>query len=155
LKTNPTIQFKAAFLVIVFSLNTIIGFSCAVGMDMGFNSKHHQEKEALETTTHTHADLKSHHAVTANLEKNCDDHNSNGKKDNCCNDEVLKFSKLDKSVPGTLRIDGPRFFTAFVFSFYNVDCSFFPVNNVGPRPFTPSHHPPIPDIRIAIQSFQI
>lgn len=155
MKIKTTIQFKAVFLMIVFSLNTIIGFTCAVGMDMGFNSKHHQEEEAVETTTHTHANLKSHHAVTAHLEKTCGDHNSNGEKDNCCNDEVLKFSQLDKSVPGTLHIAAPVFFTAFISSFYSIDLSFSSVKNANAKFFVRSHHPPIPDIRIAIQSFQI
>lgn len=155
MKIKPIIQFKAAFLIIVFSLNTIIGFSCAVGMDMGFNSKHHQEEEGVETIACTHTTGKSNHAVVAHQEKNCDDHNSNGKKDDCCNDEVLKFSQLDKSVPGTLNVVAPVFFTAFIASFYNVDLSFSSVKNADASFFARSHHPPIPDIRIAIQSFQI
>ncbi len=155
MKVNPTIQLKAAFLIIVFSLNMIIGFSCVVGMDMGFNSKHHQEGEAVETMAHTHTTGKSHHALAAHQEKTCDDHNSNGKKDNCCNDEVLKFSQLDKSVPGSLHIAAPVFFTAFISSFYNIDLSVSSVNNASAGFFARSHHPPIPDIRIAIQSFQI
>ncbi|MEP7238908.1 MAG: hypothetical protein ABI685_13610 [Ferruginibacter sp.] len=155
MKINSTIQLKAAFLMIVFSLNTIIGFSCAVGIDMGFNTKHHQEEEGVETMAYTHTTGKSHHAVTAHQEKTGGEHNSNGRKDNCCNDEVLKFSQLDKSVPGTLHIAFPIFFTAFISSFYNIDLSFSSVKNVDIRPFAQSHHPPIPDIRIAIQSFQI
>ncbi len=155
MKINPTIQLKAAFLIIVFSLNTIIGFSCAVGMDIGFNSKHHQEEEALETMTHTHTSGKSHHAAKAHQEKTCCNHNPNGKKDNCCNNEVLKFSQLDKSVPGTLNIAAPVFFIAFISSFYNIDLSVSAVKNANASFFSRSHHPPIPDIRIAIQSFQI
>lgn len=155
MKINPTIQLKAAFLIIVFSLNTIIGFSCAVGMDMGFNSKHHQEEEGLETMTHSHTPGNSHHAAKAHQEKTCNTHNPNGKKDNCCNNEVLKFSQLDKSVPGTLNIVAPVFFTAFISSFYNINLAFSSVKSANTRFFARSHHPPIPDIRIAIQSFQI
>ena len=155
MKINPTIQLKAAFLIIVFSLNTIIGFSCAIGMDMGFNSKHHQEEEGLETMTHSHTLGNSHHAAKAHQEKTCNTHNPNGKKDNCCNNEVLKFSQLDKSVPGTLNIVAPVFFTAFISSFYNINLAFSSVKSANTRFFARSHHPPIPDIRIAIQSFQI
>ena len=45
--------------MIVFSLNTIIGFACAVGIDMGFNSTDHHDEEATETSVHIHADGKS------------------------------------------------------------------------------------------------
>jgi hypothetical protein len=155
MKLNPTIQFKGAFLMIVFSLNTVIGFSCAVGMDMGFFSKHYQEKEGVETMAQTHTSGKSHHAAKAHQEKTCCNHNPNGNKDNCCNNEVLKFSQLDKSVPGTLNIAAPVFFTAFISSFYNIDLSVSAVKNANASFFSRSHHPPIPDIRIAIQSFQI
>ncbi len=154
MKINPTIQLKAAFLIIVFSLNTIIGFSCAVGMDMGINSKHHQEEETVETTTHIHSTVNSHHAASAHQEKTCCNHTPNG-KNNCCNDEVLKFSQLDKTVPGTLNIAAPVFSIAFISSFYNIDLSASAVKNANASFFSRSHHPPIPDIRIAIQSFQI
>ncbi len=124
-------------------------------MDMGFNSKHHQEKETVETTTLTYSTVNSHHAAPAHQEKTCCSHNPNGKKDNCCNNEVLKFSQLDKSVPATLNIAAPVFFTAFISSFYNIDLSASAVKNTNADFFSRSHHPPIPDIRIAIQSFQI
>ena len=54
-----SIQLKAAFLLIIFSMNMLVGFSCAVGVDMGFNTAHHHEGEATEL--HVHADGKKHH----------------------------------------------------------------------------------------------
>ena len=60
MKRNISIQLKAALLLIVFSLNTVIGFACAMGVDMGFNTHHHDEEEATETTVHVHADGKKH-----------------------------------------------------------------------------------------------
>lgn len=59
MKIKRSIQFKAAFLMIVFSLNTIIDFACAVGMDMRFNSTHHDEM-TIEASIHVHANGKSH-----------------------------------------------------------------------------------------------
>ena len=131
MKIKRTIQIKAAFLMIVFSLNTIIGFSCAVGMDMGFNTKHHHDE-----ATNNH-------------------HDSKEGKSNCCNDGVLKFSQMDKSVPGSVSIVNPIFFTSFIFTFYNSDNLFSSLETPSIKYFVRSHHPPIPDIRVAIQSFQI
>ena len=52
MKRSPSIQLKAAFLLIVFSLNTVVGFACSVGLEMGFNSSHHQEEKAAITHKH-------------------------------------------------------------------------------------------------------
>ena len=57
---NISIQAKAAFLITVFSLNTIIGFACAIGIDMGFNATHHHEEEGIQAPLHIHADGKKH-----------------------------------------------------------------------------------------------
>lgn len=63
MKRNICIQLKAAALLIVFSLNTILGSACAIGIDMGYNSKHHYHDEAEKTeatTMHEHAGGKQH-----------------------------------------------------------------------------------------------
>ncbi len=192
-----SIQLKAAFLLIVFSLNTIVGFACAVGLDLGFNSSHHPDEEGRKTVVHVHADgekhihqkklikSKSHHSndetikvavhVHADGRKHVHhekkDNRSYGKshhqkqannndksksdKDNCCNDKVINFEQLDKSVPNSLSIIHPVFFTAFVATYYNI--SILPHTDIVKdiKPFVRSYHPPIPDIRVAIQSFQI
>ncbi len=144
--------------MIVFSLNTIIGFSCAVGMDMGFNSVHHHDEMAAETSVHVHANGKNHkhnEAAKHHDEATNDHHNSKEGKDNCCNDFVLKFSQLDKSVPGSLSVINPIFFIAFLSSFYSSDILFHSQETPSIKYFVRSYHPPIPDIRIAIKSFQI
>ena len=72
MKRNKSIQLKAAFLLIVFSLNTVIGFACAVGLDMGFNSHHHCQENAIKTEgNHHHDEADVHH------------HQPNNEKDNC------------------------------------------------------------------------
>lgn len=145
--------------MIVFSLNTIIGFSCAVGMDMGFNSTHHHDEESTETPVHIHANGKSHNhhneVTKPHEEASKDHHHSNEGKDNCCNDQVVKLSQLDKSVPGSSSTINPIFFIAFLSLFYNSDILFHSLEPPGIKYYVRSHHPPIPDIRIAIQSFQI
>ena len=154
---NISIQLKAAFLIIVFSFNTIIGFACAIGIDMGFNTTHHHDEEATEVSTHIHADGKKHiHNETGkHHEEAGDQHKSKGEKGNCCHDKVIKISQLDKSVPQSLTAVNPVFSTTFISSFYDFDILFAPQQNISIKYFVRSYHPPIPDIRIAIQSFQI
>ncbi len=149
----------------VFSLNTVVGFACALGVDMGFNSKHHHEDDVTEVVVHVHANGKnyvhqekneshshdkSHHHDQANNQKKSDN-----EKDSCCNDKVTKFEQLDKSVPNSLNIINPIFFVALVSSFYNIDVLFASQLAPNVKQFVRSYHPPIPNIRIAIQSFQI
>jgi hypothetical protein len=158
-KSKTSIQLKAAFLLIVFSINTIVGFACAIGIDMGFNFTHHDEK-TIETSGHVHADGKRHqhqNIVTKHHEAaNNEHHKLKDDKNNCCNDKVTQFAQLDKALSPSLSfLVNPLFFTALVSTFYNIDISFLSQRSLTIKYFVRSHHPPIPDIRIAIQSFQI
>jgi len=166
LKRNTSITLKAAFLLVVFTLNTVVGFACSAGVDMGFNSKHHHEDEATEAVVHVvHKDGKKHvnqgekeshsHDTSHPHDKAYNHHKSGSDKDNCCNDKVRALQQLDKSVPQTVNVVHPVFFAAFPASYYNINI--LPHTDVVKdiKPFVRSYHPPIPDIRIAIQSFQI
>ncbi|SDW14576.1 hypothetical protein SAMN05444410_101342 [Hydrobacter penzbergensis] len=161
MKANRSIQLKAAFLLVVFSLNTVIGFACSVGMDLGFNTTHHHD-EATQSSIHVHADGKKHqhhhqhnhkaknHSQAHHEQKSKDD------KDNCCNDGVTKFAQLEKTVPQSVNaVINPVFFAAFLSTYFDIDLLF--ASQVVPniKHFVRSYHPPISDIRIAIQSFQI
>jgi len=130
-------------LLIVFSLNMIIGFVCATGMDRLFIS-HHLEKTKL--TAHE-GFRQGDEAVTH--------HKTEGCKDNCCNEHVVRISQGDKSLPQSLEGLNVIFFTTLISSFYNIDVLHTSKVLANTRYFVRSHHPPIPDIRIAIQSFQI
>jgi hypothetical protein len=148
LKRNTTIQIKALFLLTVFALNTVVGFACGMGVDMGFNTKHHHDDEP-KASVHVHKDGKVHeHHNKAGK----DSHN---KKDNCCNDQVLKFQSLDKALTqntkssavapdGCLRI-------SVVYGLEIYKASSEPTLKY----IIPLSHPPPPDIRVLIQSFQI
>lgn len=165
LKKIKSIQLKAACLLVVFSLNTIVGFACALGLDMGFNTEHHQD-DAAEQSVHMHADGKNHvhpKAHTHHAEAENHHHNEAAKsfnkcagEDNCCTDAVVKITQTDKVVPqSATTILHPFFFTAFISSFYYPDALNASYVDTRIKQFVRSHHPPIPDIRIAIQSFQI
>ena len=60
MQKDISIKLKATLLLIVFSMNTVVGFACAMGVDMGYNNSHH-EAEATEVAVHVHADGKKHH----------------------------------------------------------------------------------------------
>jgi ABC-type nickel/cobalt efflux system permease component RcnA len=152
-----TIQLKAVFLLIVFSLNTIIGFACAVGLDMGFNSHHHEE-EVTDMPVHVHADGKKHqhyNEASNHHDENIKDHHRTNDKDNCCNDHVTKIAQQDKAIAPSISIINPIFFAALISSFYNIEILLSSGVDSHIKYSVQRHHPPIPDIRVAIQSFQI
>ena len=150
-----SIQIKAVFLLVVFSLNTLIGFACAVGLDMSFNS-HHHEVTPMSTSEHHAHDRSHHHEDTPQNDKaGVHHHTSNSDKDNCCNDGVMKFQQVDKAIASQITVISPVFFTSFLASFYNIDILSSNYRITSIKYFVRPHHPPIPDIRIAIQSFQI
>ena len=136
-----SIQLKAVFLLITFSLNTVIGFACTIG----FNKPHHPEEKA---TVHVHADGKKHYHKKK-THKNAD------KKDDCCNDKVVKIAQADKAIPDGIKLLNPVFFTAYLAAYLAINISFPSQVNTFHKYFVRGHHPPISDIRIAIQSFQI
>lgn len=131
MKRSRTIQLKAIFLLAVFTLNTLVGFACAVGLDMGFNSKHHHHKEG--TVVHHHEDAEQ--------------------KTNCCNDEAILFSQLDKLLAQAVNagIEAP---VALVYFLYQPDLISF-IEKKAPIPTTKPYVPTARGIRVSIQSFQI
>jgi len=152
MKRNTSIRLKAAFLLLVFALNTVVGFACAVGVDMGFNSSYYHDK-ATEVPVDVHADGKKHHHDDTNKDHN--DKKETSKKDDCCNDNVIKFQNLDKSLNQNAKtaIDAPVF-AAIISTFLGNDV--FKISKAYPLKYKAwFFYPPPPDIRIAIQSFQI
>ena len=152
---NTSIKLKAVFLIVVFAMNMVVGFACAVGVDMGFNSRHHHdEEEATEMAVHVHTDgakHNHHHEASKHNHNNKD----NSKKDDCCNDKVLKISQTDKAIPQGSTLIRPIFAKAFISTFYNIAVLYAHLQIPNIKYFLQNYHPPIPDIRIAVQSFQI
>ncbi len=143
MQRKKSIHLKAAFLLAVFSMNMVVGFACAVGLDMGFNSHHHEESSIESVAIHHHHD------------NNVENHQTKNNKDNCCNDEVMQFQKIDKALASSINVVNPVSFTSYLASFYNLDVLPPSTQTSGIKYFVRSYHPPIPDIRIAIRSFQI
>ena len=154
MKINRSIQFKAAVLLLVFSLNMVVGFACAIGMDMEFNTTHHHDTDAVKVHTHANGEKHEHH-------NNVDQHHEKKKnskseeKEGCCNDAVVKISQTEKAIPQSNVTVYPIFFTGFIASYYTINHFYKSQISENLRYFLRNYHPPIADIRIAIQSFQI
>jgi hypothetical protein len=174
MKRRLSIQFKAAFLLTVFSLNIIVGFACSLGLDMRFNTSHHSN-EAIEASVHIHADGKKHlhqpEPAKANVHVHADgkkhlhhtepvaktqEENEIPKKDkdDCCNDDLLKFQNSDKNLNQNVRagIDPP--------ALIDILCTFFSIDILKtleePQLHTSRYlFPPPPNILIVIHRFQI
>ena len=146
-----SVQFKAAFLLIVFSLSTIVGLACSVGLDMTFNADHHQEPVSHhEHPADHHQKQGDHNNQVSNLQEN--------PEDDCCKDEVAKFEKSDKRTPQPFNYNlQPPFVTLGFITPFNIkiDVQASYLHLPSNKYFVRNHHPPIADTRIAIQSFLI
>ena len=136
---------KALFLLSIFLLNTLVGFSCALHMS------HKDNDEGAEYHEHHHGSLR-----TLTHQKNT---NSSivyiGKDEPCCQGAVNNFVSLAKLVPqsGKVIIQVPLI---FIGSYYQLPL----ITSLGvitrrQISFDERQRPPTPDIRIVIQSFQI
>jgi ABC-type nickel/cobalt efflux system permease component RcnA len=143
-----SIQLKAAVLLLAFGLNTVVGFACAIGVDMGFNATHHHDEET--TAIHIHKNGEKHHHA-----KKEHSHSGNESKDGCCNDKVLTIAQTDKSIPQTAKMANPLFFVSLVTVYYTISITRLSASAASNKYFVRGYHPPIPDIRVAIRSFQI
>lgn len=174
MKRRLSIQLKALFLLIVFASNTAVGFACALGVEMGFNTsnhnaveeateihvhddgkKHVHENEPSEVTTHVHEDgMKHQHNSVSVKQITIAGSNLLTKEDGgCCTNDVQKFQNLDKNVSINTGINIPVF-VEILSTYFDIDFSTavrsFPLNYKSRF-----YYPPPPDIRIAIQRFQI
>ena len=145
MKRNIPTRLKAAFLLIVFYLNMIIAFGCNLGMCMCCKPGYQGETAMMANKGSCHL----HHNKSSEPLK------SKGCADNCCNKNAVKFLSVDKSFPQCLSV--PNVISLpFLISYFDkpdiLDISGLYSNT---RYFVRGYHPPIPDIRIAIQSFQI
>ena len=172
MKRKITIQLKAAFLLLVFGLNTIVGFACSLGLNMSFNASHHKE-DLSAPAIHIHANGKKHvhtkattkPAVHADGKKYQHDsepfqhhpeekETSKKDKEGCCNDDVLKFQNLDKNLNQNAKtvIDVPAM-VASLSTFSEIEL--FKTSATSQLSTIRYLFPPPPHIRIVIHRFQV
>lgn len=167
MKPSRTIKLKALFLLVSFSLNSVVGFACSLGADMGFNSNHHshegEEKQEHKHDGHDKGHNNHHHEKAVHKhnheegEKHDDGNTAIFKaplEDNCCKDFVVGFQSLDKQLFQKANPAKHKFeYTPLVLQTsmtFNKQVYTEPVR-IPPK--IPYHSPP--DIRVFIQSFLI
>lgn len=154
MKRNRSIQLKASFLIVVFLLNTAISFACSLGLEWGSNSSHHYGEEQASSHTHVNDD---HHHLSAQTHRNTGHYQqTKTSKDDCCSDEVVQLAKVDKVTTQSSSYNfHPIFITLFVSFFYHFNFSIQDNLSMTGKYILHDRPPSIPDIRIAICSFQI
>lgn len=143
------IQLKALLLLTVFSLSTIAGFACSIGVNMGYNKDHHgstpsqHEHNASQKADHPH---ESHDA----------DHHTDSSETDCCADGVIQISQTDKRTTTIETSLQPPVFLLTYLSFIqyclpsvNTDDEVKNYKYLQRKRFS------FPDICIAVQSFLI
>lgn len=125
----------------------IVGTACALGIDMGFNSSHHETEMAEDADHDDHDCCKKGGKIDHNDKEN--------EKKGCCNDHVVNLSQTDKAIAQVFKLNINTSFETGIKNYYTTSLIYRSSNIVNKKHFVRSHHPPIPDIRIAIQSFQI
>lgn len=164
---TTTIKLKALFLLVSFSLNSVVGFACSLGLDMGFNSHHHHH-DGEASHPHKHGPIQGHDNHHHKKDGPKHQHGAGEKQhhgntvvfnaisdDNCCKDFVVGFQNVDKQVVGKIYPAKQKIeYTPFIFSVLILTSHQVDPNPVRTAPKILDHSPP-PDIRVFIQSFQI
>lgn len=132
LKKIKSIQATTCLLFIVFSMNTLLGFACSVGINLGYN--------------------KYHHAKVCSACVHSSETKSKANENDCCSKVVTPFNLLSKVVPSSYHlIHTPDSFAISAFHLF-LQPSLFLYNYFFIT--TTNYSPPV-NIRIIIQSFLI
>ncbi|WP_316822992.1 hypothetical protein [Pedobacter gandavensis] len=139
---------KAIFLLVIFLLNTVVGFGCALGMEVDFHDPHHSYK----VDNHSDKDHEHHHAIGKSTQIS-GQHVS--QEDLCCKSLVNDLIIQSKQIPESIKFQAP----VPIISLPDFSHSLLaPLASVKLAQSVYADHrerPPNQDIRIAIQSFQI
>ena len=157
-------KIKAAFLLLMFSLNTVVSFACSVGLVDFSKDRHNHDESHSHEKPHSHKSAHDHHDEN-NIQRNhqhlaTDNHHSPAEeKDNCCSDNIVKVTTLDKAVTNVNQNPLPLPLVdvlAAVYAFILPDY-YSTKLLIRPKPPFDRSWDVFDDmnIRIAIQSFQI
>jgi hypothetical protein len=145
------IRLKAAFLTLIFTGN-VICWGCPMGMCMCGRSS---ESAKINEGCKNNNCLGKKECCPKEKKSTENQGTSKGCHDNHCKNNIINFSKVDKSCAESIEMVSIIFFTAFISSFYNIDILYIFEGTTNIKYFLQNYHPPIPDIRLAIRSFQI
>jgi hypothetical protein len=166
MKSNRTIKIKALFLVATFSLNTVVGFACSLGLDMSFNTSHHSHEEGEK---HEHGNGHQHDGHRGHSQENSPgshhhsdtDNNtasfSSPGEENCCTDFVVGFQNTDKQIAEKSSVPQKGISTLLYLVFAPPSVELLNAKGFAEHSRTPpreiDYSPP--DVRVFIQSFLI
>ena len=170
MKYSRSIKIKGLVLSAVFSLNTVVGFACSIGLDLGYNSSHHKKTD-IETPEQSHENS-CHHQHRPEAAKKATHSHDNGvghghhndlqkeeadskdlPADDCCSNEVYKFNDLAKNITQQKTENNFQVLSVIPHSFFS-----HVVPGINEIPLLHSSRflfPPPPDILVSIQKFQI
>lgn len=152
------IQFKAAFMLFIFSLNMFVGFACSIGINTSENILHHQI-EATENNAHAqshkHGNMeKGHQHGKIETHNHKSAHKNATDKKGCCNDEVQKVQQLDKNINSNAKVIANDIIADDFQTHYQLFSVIF--TKVNPAKLRERFfYPPPPNILLNIQRFQI
>ena len=152
MRQGKGLYYKAFFLLLVFSLNTVVSFACS--LSSYFHSFHHSSFAYASDQDHNKHGNTYHHDHDCHTipQQNLPDE----KKDDCCSKYVVEFQKVEKSVSKTIDAPGFIFTKSFLPAIY-VDIDIPTSKNITGFSHNDRWRNPatIQDLRIILQSFQI
>ena len=166
------LKITAAFLLTVFTFNTVVSFACSVGLNMGYNKNHHEHSTPVhkhDKTHPQHSHKKPHDHVKPHSHDGTGEHRhehagaannqdkSSKEERDCCSDAGVKFSELDKSLTNTNQyiLKVPVVLLTALYTLFSSHYFGTGVLVKPKLPFVRSCLPAHTDLRIVIRSFQI
>ena len=143
-------RLKAAFLLLVFCANTVVGFACATAMSFsGTGDRMVVSAGAVTPSPGQKTAGPGRHSRKSAC--SCSHH----RKKTCCTGEVTAFEQMAKHLPQDISAGAPQITAPSLLyagdSYRVIALHTASINDLYLR----YYHPPIPDIRISIQSFQL
>ena len=139
MNTNSAIKIKAFILLSLLVFQTLAGFACSID-HLSLQNK------ADRQTAH-------HHTQTTGIEHTHKQHHD--AKEDCCKEDSAHLIKADKLISPVLTLPLLPVFLVHAPAPYTIAFLTIVPATAQPAYILRDHHPPISDIRIAIQSFQI
>ncbi|NHA05639.1 hypothetical protein DIU31_027365 [Mucilaginibacter rubeus] len=139
---------KALFLLTVFLLNAVAGFSCALHMNVEGTGKSVLHEDGLHAAHHDHMKMMSLQQPKS------DGPQFESKADPCCQGMSNNFAALAKLVPQPEKV---HIQIPFISAGLYYDYRFVPVYDldIASNYLIPQKRPPTRGIRLIIRSFQI
>jgi len=143
---------KAIFLLVIFLLNTVVGFGCAFAMEENHDNENHSHTKAA---IHEHKDHQHNHAEDHEHQPSPIPGLDFSKEDPCCKKLVNELTIQSKLIPESAKV---LVVLPVVWLANYTYALLVPVSTIEPDQSVYVDHryrPPNEDIRISIQSFQI